>query len=99
MVLFSLLNNSNLFFLPFLVGKNPSKINLSDEIPEFTRAGTKAVAPGRQSISILFFIASLIIRNPGSDIDGVPASDIKDIIFPDKTSSMYFFTTLCSLKE
>ena len=97
--LLSLLNNSNLFFLPFLIGKNPSKINLSEEIPEFTRAGTKAVAPGRQSISILFFIASLIIKNPGSDIDGVPASDIKDIIFPDKTSSMYCFTTLCSLKE
>ena len=39
-----------------------------------------ADAPGRGIISILFFIHSLINIAPGSEIVGVPASDINEII-------------------
>ena len=66
-------------------------------MPEFISAGTKAVGPGIQSISIFFFIDSLIIRYPGSDIPGVPESDIKETFFPDMIYLIYFSTTLCSL--
>ena len=41
----------------------------------------------------------LEIKKPGSDIDGVPASEINEIVFPDKISLICFFTTLCSLNE
>ena len=44
--------------------------------------GTKAVGPGKQVIIILFLIASRISKNPGSDIQGVPASVIKETLFP-----------------
>ena len=44
----------------------------------------RAVGPGRQLISIPFFIDSLTIKNPGSDIEGVPASYINEICLPDK---------------
>ena len=37
-----------------------------------------AEAPGRGTIFILFFIHSLINIAPGSEILGVPASDIKE---------------------
>ena len=48
-VLFSSFRLINRFFRPFLVGKNPSKTNLSVGNPEFTKAGIKAVAPAKQS--------------------------------------------------
>ena len=62
---------------------NPSKINRSDGNPEFTSAGTNAVGPGRDSTSILFSMQALTIRNPGSEIPGVPASVINAIDIPD----------------
>ena len=37
--------------------------------------GKNAVGPGKHSVSILCFIHSLTNKNPGSDIEGVPASD------------------------
>ena len=60
----------------------PSKTNLSDDNPELTIAGINAVGPGKQFISISLLIDSLTIKKPGSEIDGVPASDIKDILLP-----------------
>ena len=40
-----------LVWRPFLWGKKPSKMNFSAGNPELTKAGTKAVAPGRHSTS------------------------------------------------
>ena len=45
----------------------------------------------------LFFIHSFRIIFPGSEIIGVPASDIRDIIFPDFISLIIFSTLLFSL--
>ena len=42
-----------------------------------------ADGPGIGIILILFFIHSLIKTDPGSEIAGVPASEISDINFPD----------------
>ena len=55
---------------------NGNKVSL------ITSAGTKAVGPGKQVINILFLIASRISKNPGSDIQGVPASVIRETLFP-----------------
>ena len=77
MVLFSSANKRKRVCLPFFTGKKPSKINLSFGKPEFTSAGTKAVAPGKQSTSILFSTQALVNKKPGSEIAGVPASEIK----------------------
>ena len=54
MVLASSANNFKRVCRPFFTGKKPSKTNLSFGKPEFTKAGTKAVAPGKHSTSILF---------------------------------------------
>ena len=96
-VLFSSIKNLNLVCLPFLTGKNPSKTNLSLGKPEFTSAGIKAVAPGRQSISISFSTHALTKRKPGSEIAGVPASLIKAMLTPDFNFSIILSSTLCSL--
>ena len=82
MVLVSSANNKKRVCLPFLTGKKPSKINLSFGKPELTKAGTKAVAPGKQSTSILFSTQALVSKKPGSDIAGVPASEIKAQVSP-----------------
>ena len=66
----------------FFEGRNPSNINLSLDNPLDTIAGIRAVAPGKHSTFILFLIASLMSKNPGSEIEGVPASDIKPIFLP-----------------
>ena len=79
---FFLSNIFNLVCLPFLTGKKPSKINLSEGNPEFTKAGTKAVAPGKQSTSISFFTHSRTNKKPGSEIAGVPASETSAIVSP-----------------
>ena len=47
----------------------------SQRASELTNAGTKAVAPGRQSTSISFAIQARTSRKPGSEIAGVPASE------------------------
>ena len=83
--------------LPFFFGKNPSNTNRSDGRPLITRAGINAVAPGRHIILIFFFIDSRISKNPGSEIDGVPASETNANVFPSIRSSTYLLTTLCSL--
>ena len=44
-------------------------------------ADVTALAPGTEKIFILFLIASFTKIEPGSEIDGVPASDIIDKIF------------------
>ena len=53
----------NAVIRPFFCGRNPSKQNRSHGMPEFTKAGTKAVGPGKHSISI----ASIIQHEPTSD--------------------------------
>ena len=82
MVLVSSARSFNLVCRPFFGGRNPSNTNLSFGNPELTNAGTKAVAPGRQSTSILFSIQALDSKNPGSEIAGVPASLINAIEIP-----------------
>ena len=52
-----------------------------DDTPA-AKAGIKAVGPGKHEIFIPLFIASLVKRNPGSEIHGVPASVIKEMILP-----------------
>ena len=42
-----------------------------------------ADGPGMGKILILFFTHSLTKMAPGSEILGVPASEIKDIVLPD----------------
>ncbi len=97
MVLSSSESNFSLVCLPFLTGKNPSNTNLSEGSPEFTKAGTNAVAPGKQSTSISFFTHSRTNKKPGSDIAGVPASETNAIVSPDLILSIHFCKTLCSL--
>ena len=96
-VRFSSAISFNLLVLPFFTGKNPSNKNLSDGKPELTRAGIKAVAPGRHSISILFLMHSRINKNPGSEIPGVPASEINAIWIPLFYFSIIDISFLCSL--
>ena len=67
---------------PFLTGKNPSNTNLTFGNPEFTKAGTKAVAPGKQSTVISFSTQALVSKNQGSEIAGVPASLISAMVVP-----------------
>ena len=86
------------FFLPFLWGKKPSNKNRSHGRPEFTRAGTSAVAPGKVSTSTPFSIQALTSRNPGSEIAGVPASLTNAKTFSvEESSSTNCSTILCSL--
>ena len=70
---------------------------MSHGIPLFIKAGTKAVGPGKQSISILFSRQVLAIKNPGSEIPGVPASETNAILSPLFIFSMTSPTSLCSL--
>ena len=67
---------------PFLTGKNPSKTNLSFGKPLLTKAGTKAVAPGKHSTSTPASTQARVNKKPGSEIAGVPASDIKAMFSP-----------------
>ena len=90
MVLSCSANNFNLVCLPFFTGKNPSNTNFSLGNPEFTRAGTKAVAPGKQSTSISSITHSRINKKPGSEIVGVPASETKARVSPAFNLEIYF---------
>ncbi|MNE55271.1 hypothetical protein D3C80_1500970 [compost metagenome] len=65
--------------------------------PLFTRAGTNAVAPGRHSTSILFSTQARVNKKPGSEIAGVPASEIKAIVSPAFKRAIKFSVVLCSL--
>ena len=56
-----------------------------------------AVGPGKVSKSILFLTHSLTSKKPGSEIDGVPASETNANIFPEFNFSMILSSFLCSL--
>ena len=71
--------SNSLISSPFFSGKNPIKIYLS-VIPLTESAELTAYAPGIWYMFILFFMHSLISIFPGSEIAGVPASEIKDTI-------------------
>ena len=63
-------------------------MNLSLEKEELISDGINAVGPGKVSKSILFSTHSLTSKKPGSEIDGVPASETNANIFPDFNFSM-----------
>jgi len=79
------------------LGRNPSKQNRSLGNPDSTRAGTKAVAPGRHSTSTPSLMQALTSRKPGSEIAGVPASEINAILSPAFIRSTASAVVLCSL--
>ena len=63
------------------LGKKPWKINLSVLKPETISADKDALGPGTTIGSTLLIINFFINSDPGSDINGVPASEINDIFF------------------
>ena len=86
--------NSDIFLSSFIIccflfGKKPQKKNWSEN-PLIDIAVKTADGPGIGTILISFLIHSLIKTEPGSDIAGVPASEIRDIIFPDFKYSIIF---------
>src|SRR3989344_4304955 len=66
-------------FLPLLCGKNPKKRKSDDGSPERDSAATTAEGPGIVTITVPGSSALIFeTRNdPGSEIEGVPASDRK----------------------
>ena len=84
----SLNKESNLVNLPFFLGKKPSKTNLSHAKSDWINAGINAVGPGRQDILIPNSRHFLIIKNPGSEIPGVPESEIKQLFLTDRILEM-----------
>ena len=66
----------------FLSDKNPLKKNFSEK-PLIDTAVETAETPGIGITFILFLTHSLTKIDPGSEILGVPASEIKEIISPD----------------
>ena len=87
-------SNSDNFFSSFdnccfLSWKKPQNKNLSEK-PLIETAAATAEGPGIGNIFILLLIHSLTNIEPGSEILGVPASDIKEIIFPDLRCSIIF---------
>ena len=77
-------------------GKNPQNKNLSEK-PLIETAAATAEGPGIGNILISLLIHSLTKIEPGSEILGVPASYIKEIIFPDFKYSIIFTTFFFSL--
>ena len=80
----------------FFSGKNPKKINFSEK-PLIDTAVETAEGPGIGVILILFLTHSFTNIAPGSEILGVPASDINEIIFLDLRRSMILFKFFDSL--
>ena len=80
----------------FLSGKKPQNKNLSEN-PLIEIAAATADGPGIGKISIPLSIHSLTNIEPGSEILGVPASDIKEIIFPDLRYSIILIRFFFSL--
>ena len=70
---------------------------INNEIKIFPIPGPSAEGPGMGNILISLLIHSLTKIEPGSEILGVPASDIKEIIFPDFRYSIIFTTFFFSL--
>merc|ERR1711991_241253 len=81
----------------FLSGKNPQNKNLSEK-PLIETAAATADGPGMGNILIPFLMHSLTKIEPGSEILGVPASDIKEIIFPDFRYSIILTTFFFFIK-
>ena len=67
------------------------------EKPLIDTADVTAEAPGIGYISILFFTHSLTKILPGSEIAGVPASEISETIFFDFKISIIFSKFFISL--
>ena len=80
-----------------LWGRKPSKQKRSQGKPDDTRAGTKAVAPGRHCTSMPLRTHSRTTRKPGSEMPGVPASDTKATVSPAFSLLITLSTVLCSL--
>ena len=93
----SVANSLNFVCLPFFTGKNPSKQNRSHGKPEFTKAGTKAVAPGNVSTFKFSFMHSRTNKNPGSEMAGVPASLTNAICLPSFKNLIISANAWCSL--
>ena len=53
--------------------------------------------PGMGKILTSLSMQALTNKSPGSEIVGVPASEIKDKIFPSPKYSMIFCSSFCSL--
>jgi len=79
--------------LPFCWGRKPSKQNLSQGKPEFTKAGISALAQGKHSTAM----PSRTAKNPGSEMPGVPASLTKATVAPVLSRLITFSNALCSL--
>ena len=62
------------------LGKKPKKQNLSVFKPDIIRLAIAEHGPGNEKILCLLCLIRLSNLYPGSDIKGVPASDISDII-------------------
>ena len=99
MVLSSFSIAINFVCLPFLCGRNPSKQKRSQGNPLATKAGTKAVGPGKHSTSIPSATHSLDNKKPGSEIPGVPASETKTAKEQLFILSIVELNALCSLCE
>ena len=92
----SVWSNSDIFFKSFikacfLSDKNPLKKNFSEK-PLIDTAVETADTPGIGIIFILFFTHSFTKIDPGSEILGVPASEINEIISPDFKRSIIFLS-------
>ena len=82
---------------PFFCGKKPSNVNRSQGNPEATNAGTKAVAPGRHCTVTPRATQALTNINPGSEMPGVPASDMSAITSPAAIRAAKASAVWCSL--
>src|SRR3990167_5464949 len=91
--------SSNRRRLPSFLGKYPTKRNLSQGRPERVKAAIAADGPGIDSSLIPARTASRTRWNPGSDINGVPASETKAIFLLFFKSSMTFGVLVFSLKS
>ena len=89
----------NCFLCPGLSGGYPKNINLSGANPLRVRAVITEEGPGRESTSMFCARHSLTNLYPGSEIRGVPASEIKQIFAPFFSCSITWGTILNSLKS
>ena len=51
-------------------------------MPDITKAGTKAVGPGKQVTDMFASMAARTNKKAGSEMPGVPASETKPSFFP-----------------
>ena len=79
--------DSSSWVLSFVfLDRNPKKKNFVAKACYRNRS-CDADGPGTGITLIFFSLANFTKNSPGSDINGVPASDIRDIIFPPSISS------------